>query len=445
MLFWIVLLALGGIVAGALVVFWQVIGIGAAYRAKVLATETFGCGRTLDPVSAIEISADAYSLLRLFPARVDPATASATASFFGIRRRTARWRPGLGAALVYDGYRPVMPPLPVATSLAAAPWPRRAGSSSLNAAVLRAFTEPHPARLRRTRAVVVLRGGDIVAEHYAAPFTTNSLFAGWSMTKGVLAALVGILVSDGRLALSDRELLPAWRAPDPRADISLEDLLRMRSGLRFREVYTQPFSDVLRMLYTVPDAVAYAARLPLIATPGTQWSYSSGTTNILSGIARRVLGDNAYVAWPRHALFDRIGMHSAQLEADAAGTFLFSSYMLATASDWARMGQLHLQNGVWEGTTILPEDWVRFCTTPTPQSPTANYGAHWWLKLQPDIGGNSAAVARVPKDAFFAVGHEGQTLTVIPSLDLVIVRLGLSIYIDAWNQAEFVADIVDAL
>ena len=138
-------------------------------------------------------------------------------------------------------------------------------------------------------------------------------------------------------------------------------------------------------------------------------------------------------------------MSSAILEADATGTFVCSSYMLATARDWARFGRFHLQDGVWDGARILPEGWMAFCTTPTPQSPTANFGAHWWLKLQPDIGGQTASASRIPADAFFAVGHEGQTISVIPSRDLVVVRHGLSIYIDAWNQAEFVTDILDAL
>jgi CubicO group peptidase (beta-lactamase class C family) len=133
------------------------------------------------------------------------------------------------------------------------------------------------------------------------------------------------------------------------------------------------------------------------------------------------------------------------MEVDAAGNFVSSSFMLATARDWARFGQLFLQDGIWAGRQILPVGWARFCVTPTLQSPAGKYGAHWWLKLQPDIGGATPAAARIPPDAFFAVGHEGQTLTVIPSRGLVVVRLGLSIYIDAWNHAQFIAEIVDAV
>jgi CubicO group peptidase (beta-lactamase class C family) len=260
-----------------------------------------------------------------------------------------------------------------------------------------------------------------------------------------MSALVGVLAGEGRLALGDKELLPEWRAPDRRSNISVEDLLRMRSGLRFSEVYSDLTSDVIEMLFNRPDTSAYAASRALDHTPGTVWSYSSGTTNILSKIARRVVGEPDYFEWPRRSLFDPIGMTSAVLEPDAAGTFVGSSFMLATARDWARFGQLYVQEGVWNGRRILPEGWVRFSASPTPQSPEGIYGAHWWLGLNPELGGGTPVAGRIPADAFFAVGHEGQTLTVVPSLNLVVARFGLSIYIDAWNHAEFLADVCDAL
>jgi CubicO group peptidase (beta-lactamase class C family) len=193
------------------------------------------------------------------------------------------------------------------------------------------------------------------------------------------------------------------------------------------------------MLFNAPDAAGYASRQPLSATPGSIWSYASGTTNILSAIARRTVGESEYLSWPRRALFDRIGMPSAVVEPDASGTFVFSSYMLATARDWARYGQLWADGGRSGGTAVVSTNWIRFSTMPTAESPDGRYAAHWWLKLNPEIGGGSSAAASIAQDAFFAVGHEGQTLTIIPSRRLVIVRLGASIYIDAWNQAEFVA------
>jgi CubicO group peptidase (beta-lactamase class C family) len=264
------------------------------------------------------------------------------------------------------------------------------------------------------------------------------------MTKSVMGALIGILVGEGRLTLSDRNLCGEWRAPDPRSEITVEDLLRMRSGLEFSEVYADLSSDVIEMLFNRCDVFAYAASRPLRSQPGTVWSYSSGTTNILSGLARRVIGDASYAGWPRRALFGPIGMTSAVMEADASGTFIASSFMLATARDWTRFGQLFLQDGVWSGQRILPEGWVQFSTAPTEQA-SGMYGAHWWLRLQPELGGDTPEARRIPPDAFFALGHEGQTLTVIPSRQLVVVRLGLSIYVDAWNHARFLADVLEAL
>jgi CubicO group peptidase (beta-lactamase class C family) len=424
-----------------------VAAIAAGYKAKVLCSAIFVCGRDIDPQRADEIAADSYWLLRPFRAEIDRAGLSVTASFAGISPRTATYTPRLGATLTNGkplraGSR--VPYVPVARDVGDA-WIEEPGGAALQRVVDTAFAEPNPRRLRRTRAVVVVRDGRIAAERYAPGFDRNTPLPGWSMTKSVLGALVGILIGDGRLSLADRELMPEWRAPDPRAEIRLEDLLRMRAGLRFSEVYSNPSSDVLQMLYNCRDAAAYAASRPLRAQPGTVWAYSSGTTNILSAILRRRVGDAEYLEWPRRVLFGPIGMRSAVLEPDPSGTFVCSSFMFATARDWARFGQLWADDGVCVGRRILPEGWVRFSRTPTPQSLNGNYGAHWWLKLNPELGGGTAAEARIPRDACHALGHEGQTLTIVPSLRLIAVRLGLSIHIDAWSHAQFIADLIDCL
>ena len=304
-----------------------------------------------------------------------------------------------------------------------------------------AFAEPGP-RKKRTRAVVVVQDGAIIGERYAPGITAETPLNGWSMTKSVMGALIGTLVGQGKLSLADKNLLAEWRAPgDPRAGIALEDLLRMRSGLRFSEVYADPLSDVTRMLFDGHDAGGFAASRPLEAPPGTFWKYSSGTTNILSLIARRALGEKDYPHWPRRALFDPLGMASAVLEPDASGTFVGSSFLFATARDWARFGLLYANGG--DG--VLPKGWAAFGASPTPQAPDGRYGAHWWLKLSKELGGGTDAAARIPADAFHALGHEGQCLTVIPSRRLVVVRLGLSIDIKAWDHAAFLAGVLDAL
>ena len=420
-----------------------VVDVACGYKSKALCTAIFASGRALDPQHADEIAADSYWILRPFRARVDVSAATVTTSLGGLRSRTAIHRPGLGATLLPRLVSSAASLRALERRPAAAPAGRvpNATRPEVQRIVDGWFEEPNAARLRRTHAVVVVHDGQVVAERYARDVGPDTPLPGWSMAKSVLSALVGILVQEGRLSLDMRELLPLWRSPDPRAAISVEDLLRMRSGLRFAEVYSNPWSDVVKMLFTLPDAASYAASRPLSAPPGSVWSYSSGTTNILSAIVRQAVGESEYASWPRRALFDRLEMPSAVVEPDASGTFVFSSFMLATARDWARYGQLWVDGGRSSDGAILSEEWIRFSTTPTPQSADGAYGAHWWLKLNPEIGGGTPAAASIASDAFFAIGHEGQTLTVIPSRRLVIVRLGAAIYIDAWNQAEFVAAI----
>jgi CubicO group peptidase (beta-lactamase class C family) len=466
MLMWSAFVATAAALAWALTRLWRMAAIGAAYRSKVLCSIVFGTARSVDLQRLEDVSAESYWLLRLFRSHADAAARTVTTSLFGLRARTAIYRPGLGATLFLPRSSASLPPSRVALQRTAvalaedgqarvataslnvrptADLKVRATPGSLQRVVNAAFAEPYRKRQRRTRAIVVLRDGDIVAEQYAPGFDADTPLPGWSMTKSVLNALLGILVGEKRLSLEGKALLPEWQPPDPRAAITVEDLLRMRSGLQFSEVYADFSSDVIEMLFNRPDAAGYASSLPLIFAPGTTWSYASGTSNILSLIVRRVVGEGAYLEWPRHVLFEPLGMTSAILEPDASGTFVCSSFMLATARDWARFGQLFLQDGVWNGTRVLPDGWVSLSTTPTRQSPRGNYGAHWWLKLQPELGGGTRAAARIPADAFFAVGHESQTLTVIPSRRLVVVRLGLSVHDDAWNQAEFLTELLDAI
>jgi CubicO group peptidase (beta-lactamase class C family) len=411
----------------------RVAAVGCSYKAKALASALFVSGLDPDPERAPEIADEAYRLMRLFRARVDREKKTVTVSCLGFQPRTARYRPGLGATLTESelSAEAFEAPAPAAElTLKEAP--------ELSPVIDAAFTDRGP-RLRRTRAVVVVRDGVVVGERYAPGISAKTPLNGWSMTKSVMGALVGTLVKAGALSLDDRKLLTEWSGPgDPRGEISLEDLLRMRSGLRFSEVYSDPLSDVTRMLFDGPDAAGFAASRPLEAPPGTFWKYSSGTTNILSLIARRAVGETGYPAWPRRALFGPLGMASAVFEPDAAGTFVGSSFLFATARDWARFGMLYANGAA----PLLPEGWVRFGAAPTPQSPEGRYGAHWWLKLPKELGGQAPAI---PADAFHALGHEGQCLTVIPSRGLVVVRLGLSIDIKAWDHAAFLSDILAAL
>ena len=221
---------------------------------------------------------------------------------------------------------------------------------------------------------------------------------------------------------------------DMRREITLDALLRMSSGLEFVEDYASP-SDATRMLFGAKNAASVAIAAPAIAKPNEVWSYSSGTTNILQAIIRRQFSNHAdYVAYPYQRLFSKLGMTSAVLESDASGVFVGSSFMYATARDWAKFGQLYLQDGVWQGERLLPEGWVRYSSTPTPKS-NGVYAAQFWLNK------NDPAF---PQDAFMADGFEGQNVAIIPSKNVVIVRLGLSRG-GAFDDNAFIKRIVSAL
>jgi len=254
--------------------------------------------------------------------------------------------------------------------------------------------------------------------------------------------LLGLLVRDGKLDIMAPAPVPEWASPDdPRHAITTDQLMRMSSGLESSEDYGDLRADVVQMLYNSSDMAAYAANKPLIAKPDTVWNYSSGTANILARIIRHQLGGDVtdYWSYPRQEFFYPLGMTSAVMEPDASGTFVGSSYMYATARDWARFGQLYLQDGVWQGQRILPEGWVDYARTPTPPS-QGQYGALWWLNRG---SGESKEWEGVPDDAYAAEGHDGQYVVVIPSRNMVIVRLGVSRH-GAWDQTEFLKSVLAA-
>lgn len=433
---------------------WRAVGFlerlgraGAGYKAKVLASAVFVCGRAPEDALAADVRFDDYRILRLFRASVDAARRRVTVRFLGLfTPRTAVYRPGLGCALA-EGCPPRLsgPASAPAGDGKAASFETVPAPPALAELVRSAFAEPDPAKLRRTRALLVVKDGRLLAEAYAPGFGPDTPLCGWSMSKSVLGVLVGAAAGRGLLSPSDRGLLPEWSGPgDPRAALTLEDLLRMRSGLEFAERYADPASDVVQSLFALPDAAGYAADKPLAQPPGVEWRYASGTSNLVSRVLRRALERRGldYHRFPREALFGPLGLGTAVFETDAAGTFVGSSFVYAAPRDWARLGQLMLQDGVWEGRRLLPEGWVRFLTAPTPQAPDACYGAHWWLKVAREMGGDSEAARRLPPDAYHALGHEAQCLTVVPSRRLVVVRMGLSVRVDAWNHAEFLDELL---
>jgi CubicO group peptidase (beta-lactamase class C family) len=418
----------------------DLLSLGAAYKAKVLCSSVFIAGRDQADVVGEDLSVEDLWPLRWLPYQVDKAQSSVLVGIPRLASQEAVYRSATGCVLTHGIRPPPTNPLPPSSSRVAAAF---APDQRLEAALDWAFSEPDPPHPRRTRAVVILRDGLVVAERYAPGFGPDTPLAGWSMSKMTLNALVGAALGDGWETRLDQPLdLPEWRRDD-RGRITLGEMLRMSSGLEFSEEYGDPLQDVTRMLLLEPDAAAFAAAKPLLSPPGSVWYYASGTTNVLSRWLNTAVGSARYPTFPREALFEPLGMRSAVMEQDAAGNFVASSFMYATARDWAKLGQLYLQDGVWEGRRILPAGWVAYSLTPAPAAPEQEYGAHVWLKLSKAYQSPKAAV--MTSDAFHAVGFEGQLMTVIPSRGLVLVRLGLTRSVGAWHQDEFVEKVLTAL
>ncbi|WP_176041425.1 serine hydrolase domain-containing protein [Burkholderia stabilis] len=428
--------------------------IATGYAAKALCSGVFVSGRPAASVIDVDIMAGVHPLLKLVRPSIDPEHHRAVATFAGFAEREADFRPGLGCTLALGpspgtlpAALPALPDPPPAQPAPATP-PAGIDADKLRTALDRAFDEPDPARPRRTRAVVVMWRGQVIAERYAPGISADMPLPGWSMTKTVTAALVGMLVAQHKLSPDASALLPEWRGNgDPRAAITLDELLRMTSGLRFNEDYDDPLSDVAVMLFTQPDTARFASAKPLVATPGTRWDYSSGTSAIVARVMREAMGGSEadYLAFPRRALFAPLDMRSAVFEPDASGTLGSPSYLYASARDWARFGQLLLQDGEWNGQRLLPQGWVRYLTRATPLSPRQEFGAHLWVKVPEPFNDRDPHAIAMPADAFHAVGHEGQFVSVVPSRQLVVVRLGLSRPESAWNHEAFLARVLDAV
>jgi CubicO group peptidase (beta-lactamase class C family) len=306
--------------------------------------------------------------------------------------------------------------------------------SALAVALDRAFSEPGVGGLRQTKAVVVVHDGRVVAERYAPGYGVNTPILGWSMTKAVTNALIGILVRQRKISISGPAPVAAWSNPkDPHHAVSIDNMLRMTSGLEFGQSLTQnwatAFDPTAQMVFATPDMAAVAERAHVTSAPGAIWRYSNGNTMILSRIIRDHVGGDAasVLAFAHRELFDPLGMTHSTLEFDGVGTPLGATHMWASARDWARLGLLYLHDGIAGGERILPLGWVDYSAQLTPGSEGYGYGAGFWTNR-----GDPAAVqpphrrSNMPSDSFMAYGSLGQYLVVVPSARLVIVRMGIS-------------------
>ena len=311
----------------------------------------------------------------------------------------------------------------------------------LEAALDRAFTEPTQPPFRRVKAIVILHNGKLVAERYARGYGADTPILGYSLAKSVTNALIGILVRQKKLSVEQPAPVPEWDNPsDPRHAITIDQLLRMTSGLALEESDTG-FDPVSRMLFLESDMAGYAEHAHLKTVPGSKWEYTSGNTLILSRMIRDAMGGRAedVVEFARKELFEPLGITTATIEFDATGTPVGSIYIFASARDWARLGVLYLNDGVVHGRRILPEGWVNYSAAPTLGT---DYGAGFWTNRGSHGDANERIYAGMPEDAFYGSGNLGQRIVVIPSAGLVIVRLGLthSLGFDMKGLLRLVAD-----
>ncbi len=366
---------------------------------------------------------------------VDREHGEVTATFAGVASR-AVYRGPLGCVVVRgEPPAPVKldadPPAPPILPPIAGPKVVEPQDPALKAALDHAFAEPDKGPHRWTKAVVIVHDGRIIGERYAPGYGPDTPITGWSMTKSVTNALLGVLVREGRLNMDAPAPIPAWSDPkDPRHAITPDSLLRMASGLDMGQsltaTWTDGFDPTARMAFAERDMAGFAEKAPARWTPGARWTYANGNTLLLSRIIRdQVGGDAASVyRFAHRELFDKLGMSHATLEMDSVGTPIGASHLWAPARDWARFGLLYLNDGVVGGERILPAGWVDYSARLTPGSEAFGYGAGFWTNRGDAGAARRRVAAGMPADSFMARGSYGQATVIIPSDRLVIVRMG---------------------
>jgi CubicO group peptidase (beta-lactamase class C family) len=414
--------------------------VATGFVANVLCSETFVSGFDSDRIFSETTAAMPGSGLIgwALSYNVDRARKDVTVTLLGLGRSHAVYREGFGCYLDHGGAaadlsRPSeAKPQPALLPEIAGPSIVVPQTPQLAAALDRAFAEPDQPPFRHTGAIVVLKDGRIIAERYAEGVGVDTPLLGFSATKSVISALAGILVRKGALSLDQSAPVAAWRSPDdPRHAISVDHLLRHTAGLALGSSLSASLASALepvnRMKFMEADMAAYAESVPLETAPGSAWNYHDGNTIILSHLIRDAAGGSAaeMLRFARAELFAPLGMRNVTLEFDASGNAEGSSQMLATARDWARFGMLYLNDGVAGGKRILPDGWVKYSASPTPNA-WVGYGAGFWTNLGDSFGAAYRIEHGWPRDAFFAKGTIGQYVIVMPSERLVIVRLGRS-------------------
>ena len=432
-----ILLLTGAILLLTLIINYPKLNIIAGYSAKNTASSVFLGERSL---SFTDTTDNNFSPVNLATNAIDKEKKTANSSVFGLLTRKSIIREGLGSVLTLDkkdeksNYKTPKRRKTVNDTI---PYPYGNGShkdsvfesidyKKLNETVNSIFG------VRKTRAVLVLYKDQIIAEKYSEGFTKDSRILGWSMTKSIMSTVFGILEHQQKINIQDKAPVESWQN-DARKEITIHNLLQMNSGLEWDENYDE-ISDATKMLFLERDMTKVQEEKPLIGKPNETWNYSSGTSNLLSGILRDQFNNHqSYLDFWYTNLIDKIGMNSMILESDLAGNYVASSYAWATARDWGKFGLLYLHNGAWNGEELFTKEWVDYVTTPTPTS-NGSYGAQFWLNTEKQL-------KDVSQNMYFADGYQGQRVYILPDEDLVIVRFGLSWF----EENEFLKGIIQSI
>ena len=414
------------------------LNIISGFSAKSTSSSVFLANRTLTFTDSTDNN---FSPINIASDELNFNESYATASTLGLLTRKAIYREGLGSVLITKDFdvnkKQLVPKRSVLNNTIPYPYgnaPQKdtvisnVNYDKLNATVSSIFKKED-----ETRAVLVIYKDQIIAEKYGTGFSSDSRILGWSMTKSILSTVYGIMQYQGKLNVQDKAPVSEWQN-DERKEITLHNLLQMNSGLEWDENYDK-ISDVTKMLFLEKDMTVMQRKKPLEGKPNESWNYSSGTTNLLSGILRKELGSQQeYLDYWYRELIDKIGMNSMIIETDMAGHYVGSSYAWATARDWGKFGLLYAHKGNWNGTQIFAPEWVDYVAKPTPTS-NGTYGAQFWLNAQ-------GKMKDVPKNMFYADGYQGQRVYILPDQELVIVRFGLK---GNYDENAFLKGILNAV
>ncbi|MFV8783196.1 serine hydrolase domain-containing protein [Microbulbifer sp. SA54] len=399
------------------------VNVATGMGAKLACSGRFVSG--FSPDQNLEDLASYSPANQLLNLEYDEGNRRVSASLLGLGHTSASYREGLGCTLDIGDTAPLDRISAAKLTPSEAPWPIGNSAPAIDPELqqkLDALLAADNAAGYQTRALVLIQDGQLVAESYAEGVSADTPLLGWSMGKSLTAMMIGRLEQMGLADPATTPLFAQWQ-DDARAEITLENLLHMSSGLAFDETYA-PGSDATRMLFNTDSASDVALASQPLHTPGEHFSYSSGTTNLLARwIAERLGGQpQNSVDFFHSEILSPLGMRDTVFELDPSGVFVGSSYIYASARDWARLGQLMLSQGHWQGQRLLGEEWVKRAQTPNTSANDPRYGYQFWL----NSGSDELRFAELPADAYFMLGNRKQVVMISPSTNTVAVRLGWS-------------------